>query len=71
MKRHAAYHVPIRHIANSAAIIDLPETHLDMVRAGIIIYGLYPSDEVVKENIDLRPTMTWQAEVSRRAGTAR
>ena len=36
-----------------------------MVRAGIIIYGLYPSDEVVKENIDLRPTMTWQAEVSR------
>ena len=59
------YQFPIRHIANSAAIIDLPETHLDMVRAGIIIYGLYPSDEVVKENIDLRPTMTWQAEVSR------
>lgn len=59
------YHFPIRHIANSAAIIDLPETHLDMVRAGIIIYGLYPSDEVVKNHINLRPTMTWQAEVSR------
>lgn len=59
------YQFPIRHIANSAAIIDLPDTHLDMVRAGIIIYGLYPSDEVAKAQIELRPTMTWQAEISR------
>ena len=36
-----------------------------MVRAGIIIYGLYPSDEVAKAQIELRPTMTWQAEISR------
>lgn len=65
IEERCGYHFPIRHIANSAAIIDLPETHLDMVRAGIIIYGLYPSDEVVKNHINLRPTMTWQAEVSR------
>lgn len=36
----------IRHCANSAAIIDLPEYKLDMVREGIILYGLKPSDEV-------------------------
>lgn len=61
----SGYHFPIKHIANSAAIIDLPKTHLDMARAGIIIYGLYPSDDVQKHNIHLLPTMTWQAEVSR------
>jgi len=46
----------IRHIANSAAIIDMPETHLDMVRAGIILYGLWPSAEVNKK-IPLKATM--------------
>jgi len=48
----------IRHAANSAGIIDMPETHLDMVRAGIAMYGLYPSDEVKKEKVDLMPAMT-------------
>jgi alanine racemase len=38
--------IPLRHMANSAATIDLPESHLDMVRPGITIYGLYPSREV-------------------------
>ncbi len=56
-------HVPVRHAANSAAIIDLPETHLDMVRAGISIYGLYPSDEVDKHRIALAPAMTLKARV--------
>ncbi|HEX3031134.1 MAG TPA: alanine racemase, partial [Bacillota bacterium] len=56
--------IPVRHVANSAAIIDLPETHLDMVRAGIILYGLYPSDEVNKSRIDLRPAMSLKAKVS-------
>ncbi len=39
-------HPAIRHIANSAAILEMPETHLDMVRAGIILYGMAPSEEV-------------------------
>ncbi len=56
-------HVPVRHAANSAAIIDLPETHLDMVRAGISIYGLYPSDEVDKHRIALAPAMALKARV--------
>lgn len=55
-------HIPIRHIANSAAILDLPEMHLDMVRPGIILYGLWPSDEV-KQTIELRPAMKLKAQV--------
>lgn len=38
--------IPIKHIANSAATLELPETHLDMVRPGIILYGLWPSGAV-------------------------
>ncbi len=49
--------IPIKHCSNSAAIIDLPKAHLDLVRAGISIYGMYPSEEVQKEKVDLRPVM--------------
>lgn len=52
--------IPIKHVANSAAIMDLPEMHLDLVRPGIILYGLYPSDEVNKQIIDLKPAMEWK-----------
>ncbi|SPF51709.1 Alanine racemase [Candidatus Desulfosporosinus infrequens] len=54
--------IPIRHIANSAAVLDLPEMHLDMVRPGIILYGLWPSDEVTR-SIELRPAMKFKAQV--------
>ena len=50
--------IPLRHAGNSAASIDLPETHLDMVRPGVILYGLYPSDEVEKERLSLKPLAT-------------
>jgi len=53
----------VKHAANSAGIIDMPETHLDMVRAGIAIYGLYPSEEVKKEKIKLNPSMTLKSMV--------
>jgi alanine racemase len=53
----------VRHAANSAAIIDLPESHLDLVRPGIAIYGLYPSKEVRKDRLDLRPAMTFASKV--------
>lgn len=46
-----------RHIANSAALLSLPETHLDMVRPGVLISGLYPSDEVVRRG-EFRETLT-------------
>ncbi len=54
--------VPIRHIANSAATVELPHMHLDMVRPGIILYGLWPSEEVEKR-IELRPVMKFKAQV--------
>jgi alanine racemase len=55
--------VNTRHAANSGAIIDLPETHLDMVRAGISLYGLYPSNEVDRSRIALRPAMALKARI--------
>ena len=55
--------IMIRHIANSAAIMELPDTHLDGVRPGIILYGYYPSEEVNKENLELKPVMTLKTNI--------
>ena len=55
--------IPVKHAANSGAIIDMPETHLDMVRAGISLYGLYPSDEVDKSRLTLEPAMTLKTRI--------
>lgn len=57
-------YIPIKHCANSAAIIDLPDMQLDMVRAGIICYGLYPSEEVIKERLPLKPALELKTQVS-------
>ncbi len=54
----------IRHAANSAGIIEFPETHFDMVRAGISLYGLYPSNEVDKSKVTLVPAMRLTSIVS-------
>ena len=48
----------MRHAANSAALIDLPETHLDAVRPGISLYGLYPSREIDHTRVDLKPALS-------------
>lgn len=53
----------IRHMANSAGLIDLPGSHLDMVRPGIAIYGLWPSDETDHSRIRLSPAMTIHSRV--------
>ena len=55
--------IPIRTLANSAAIMDLPETYCDAVRAGIIMYGLYPSDDVDHSQLDLTPVMSVKASI--------
>jgi alanine racemase len=56
--------IPLRHVSNSAAIIDLPEYNLDLVRPGIMLYGIYPSDEVKKERVNLKPVMALKARVA-------
>lgn len=57
-------YIPIRHCSNSAGIIDLKEANIDMVRAGIALYGLYPSEEVNKENVCLTPALELKSIVS-------
>ncbi|MDO4555695.1 MAG: alanine racemase [Lachnospiraceae bacterium] len=52
--------IPVKHVANSASIIDLKDFKLDMVRSGIMTYGLYPSKEVSTEQIRLKPAMEWK-----------
>ena len=59
----AGFNVPKKHIANSAAVLDLPQSYYDMVRPGIMIYGLYPSKEV-SHSIELKPAMTFKTKVS-------
>lgn len=49
--------IPVVHCSNSAGIVDMKEANMDAVRAGIIIYGMYPSDEVSRETVKLRPAM--------------
>jgi alanine racemase len=57
--------IPMKHVSNSGAIMDLPETYLEAVRAGIILYGYYPSNEVQKENLSLKPALTLKASITR------
>ena len=61
--RIAGLEIPVTHAANSAAIINMPETHLDMVRAGISIYGLYTSEEVDRSIIKLKPAMELKTKI--------
>ena len=56
--------IPIKHICNSAGVMMYPEMHLDMVRPGVILYGMYPSDEVDKSKLDLIPAMTLKSRIS-------
>lgn len=55
--------IPVKHISNSAAIIQYPNLCLDMVRPGIILYGLYPSKDVDKNFVELKPAMELKAGV--------
>ncbi len=61
-KRNVSF--AVKHVSNSAGIIDLPEYNHDMVRAGIMLYGLYPSDDVNQKAVDLKEVMTLKARIS-------
>jgi alanine racemase len=56
-------HIPIKHMANSAGTIDLPESHFDMVRPGISIYGIHPSPDT-DHSVDLRPAMSLKTRIA-------
>ncbi len=59
----AGIDVPVKTIANSAAIMELPQAHYDAVRPGIILYGCYPSGEVDKAELDIKPVMSVKANI--------
>jgi alanine racemase len=53
---------PLRHMANSAAILNLPESYFDLVRPGILLYGVYPSPDV-QRTVSVRPALSWKSRV--------
>ena len=55
--------IPIKHMCNSAGIMEFDSHRFQMVRSGIITYGLYPSEEVDKNALDLRPAMSFRSHV--------
>lgn len=56
--------INVRHCGNSATIIDLPDMHMNMVRAGIMLYGLKPSDEVMLDRLELKQVMSLKVRIS-------
>lgn len=60
----AGISIPVRHCSNSAGIIRVPEANLNVVRAGITIYGIYPSEEVERDIVKLEPAMELKSHVS-------
>lgn len=55
--------VLLKHVSNSAALLELPHMNLDLVRAGISIYGIYPSDEVSRNPVRLTPVMSLHSRI--------
>ena len=55
--------IPLRHICNSAGIMEFDDHRFEMVRSSIITYGIYPSEEVKKERLDLIPALSWKSHV--------
>lgn len=59
----AGVDIPFRTLANSASIMEIPSIHYDAVRPGIILYGCYPSGEVDKSELELKPVMSVKANI--------
>ncbi len=61
-ERHSLPPPPIRHMANSGAVLQLKESHFDMVRPGIMFYGVYPGAETAR-TVEVKPALTWRSQV--------
>ena len=59
----AGVRLPMKTLANSASIMEIPSVHFGACRAGIILYGLYPSNEVDRKELDLKPVMSVKANI--------
>lgn len=63
MLRSRGLEIPLRHLDNSAGIMAIPDSY-EMVRSGIVTYGLYPSDEVDPSALELKPALEWHSRVT-------
>ncbi|MCM1048921.1 MAG: alanine racemase [Clostridiales bacterium] len=63
IENELGYNIPLKHCSNSAGIIGLKEANMDMVRAGIVLYGLSPSAEVSKDAINLKPALSLKSHI--------
>ena len=54
--------LPVRHMANSGAVLQIPESYFDMVRPGILMYGVYPSRDCMK-SVSVKPVLSWKSRV--------
>ena len=58
IKERTGREIPVKHCSNSAGIVEMPEANMDVVRAGITLYGLWPSDQVRKDIVPLTPVLS-------------
>ena len=63
VEEKTGYTIPLKHCSNSAGIVELPEANMDLVRAGITLYGLWPSEEVDKNIVALRPALSLKSHI--------
>lgn len=63
MLKERKVEIPFHHCSNSAGIAELGESHMDLVRAGIILYGLWPSEEIQRDSISLKPVMELKSKI--------
>lgn len=63
IREELSLEIPIKHCSNSAGIVELKEANMDVVRAGIILYGLYPSAEVSRDIVPLRPALSLHSHI--------
>ena len=62
-EEETGYRIPIHHCSNSAGIVEIKDANMDMVRAGITLYGLWPSDEVSRNIIELKPVLSLKSHI--------
>lgn len=63
IEESTGYRIPMKHCSNSAGILELPEANMDVVRAGITLYGLWPSEQVSRETIPLSPALSLKSRI--------
>ena len=63
VERELHCHIPVKHCSNSAGIVELPEANMDAVRAGITLYGLWPSEQVSRDVVDLQPVLSLKSRI--------